>query len=85
MGGVEGAALEVRDALRYVMTEMKRLLREGMIAGAAGIAGLERSAVAAAPWWIPVDGSDWLHPEGPDSNLTSRGDRLDHRHTARLR
>lgn len=36
------------------------------------------SAVAAAPWWIPVDGSDWLHPEGPDSNLTSRGDRWDH-------
>lgn len=22
------------------------------------------SAVAAAPWWIPVDKSDWAHPEG---------------------
>eukprot|EP00055_Hartaetosiga_balthica_P003427 m.7729 g.7729 ORF g.7729 m.7729 type:complete len:414 (+) comp2900_c0_seq1:34-1275(+) len=30
------------------------------------------SAVAAAPWWLPVDGSDWRHPEGPDSNLTAR-------------
>ena len=22
------------------------------------------SAVAAAPWWVPVDLSDWKHPEG---------------------
>lgn len=26
-------------------------------------------AVAAAPWWVPVDGANWKHPEGPDSNL----------------
>lgn len=26
-------------------------------------------AVAAAPWWVPVKGADWRHPEGPDSNL----------------
>jgi len=36
------------------------------------------SAVAAAPWWVPVDKCDWRHPEGPDSNLTSRGDRTTH-------
>jgi len=36
------------------------------------------SAVAAAPWWVPVDKSDWQHPEGRDSNLTSRGDRNTH-------
>ncbi|RUS77027.1 hypothetical protein EGW08_015207 [Elysia chlorotica] len=31
--------------------------------------------VAAAPWWLPVDGADWRHPEGPDSSLL---DRMDH-------
>lgn len=29
-------------------------------------------AVAAAPWWLPVDGADWKHPEGPDSNIIGR-------------
>ncbi|XP_046388837.1 formylglycine-generating enzyme [Ischnura elegans] len=32
-------------------------------------------AVAAAPWWLPVKGCDWRHPEGPDS---STKDRMDH-------
>lgn len=32
-------------------------------------------AVAAAPWWLPVKGANWRHPEGPDSNIR---DRLDH-------
>jgi formylglycine-generating enzyme len=30
--------------------------------------------VAAAPWWRLVEGSDWRHPEGPQSDLTDRGD-----------
>ncbi|XP_054288992.1 formylglycine-generating enzyme [Macrosteles quadrilineatus] len=33
-----------------------------------------KQAVAAAPWWLPVDGADWKHPEGPDSNVDSRMD-----------
>nr|XP_015202870.1 PREDICTED: sulfatase-modifying factor 1 [Lepisosteus oculatus] len=32
-------------------------------------------AVAAAPWWLPVKGATWRHPEGPDSNIS---DRLNH-------
>ncbi|XP_029457327.1 formylglycine-generating enzyme isoform X2 [Rhinatrema bivittatum] len=32
-------------------------------------------AVAAAPWWLPVKGANWKHPEGPDSNIL---DRMDH-------
>lgn len=32
-------------------------------------------AVAAAPWWLPVKGANWKHPEGPDS---ASEDRLDH-------
>ncbi|KAG0703009.1 Formylglycine-generating enzyme [Chionoecetes opilio] len=34
-----------------------------------------QNAVAAAPWWVPVKGADWRHPEGPDSNIS---DRMDH-------
>ena len=28
-------------------------------------------AVAAAPWWLPVEAS-WNHPEGPDTSITGR-------------
>ncbi|KAK5872299.1 hypothetical protein PBY51_013014 [Eleginops maclovinus] len=31
-------------------------------------------AVAAAPWWLPVKGANWKHPNGPDSNITDRQD-----------
>jgi formylglycine-generating enzyme required for sulfatase activity len=27
---------------------------------------------ATLPWWRKVDGADWAHPEGPDSNLLHR-------------
>jgi formylglycine-generating enzyme required for sulfatase activity len=29
--------------------------------------------VAAAPWWREVEGADWRHPEGPQSDLQGRG------------
>ena len=32
-------------------------------------------AVAEAPWWWRIDGSDWRHPDGRDSDL---GGRMDH-------
>jgi len=31
-------------------------------------------AVAAAPWWRPVEGADWAHPEGPGSTVAERAD-----------
>ena len=31
-------------------------------------------AVKDAPWWLPVKGADWQHPEGPDSDLDQRMD-----------
>lgn len=31
-------------------------------------------AVANAPWWLPVKGADWKHPEGPDSDIEGRMD-----------
>ncbi|XP_046371784.1 formylglycine-generating enzyme-like [Haliotis rufescens] len=31
-------------------------------------------AVAAAPWWLPVDGADWRHPEGPKTSIKERMD-----------
>ncbi|KAM5232406.1 formylglycine-generating enzyme isoform 2-T2 [Hipposideros larvatus] len=33
-----------------------------------------QQAVAAAPWWLPVKGADWRHPEGPGSTLLHRQD-----------
>ena len=30
--------------------------------------------VADAPWWRQVHGADWRHPEGPQSDLSGRGD-----------
>jgi formylglycine-generating enzyme required for sulfatase activity len=30
--------------------------------------------VQAAPWWRQVEGADWSHPEGPQSDLADRGD-----------
>ncbi len=30
--------------------------------------------VAAAPWWRQVEGADWRHPEGPQSNVDGRAD-----------
>ena len=32
------------------------------------------AGVAAAPWWRQVEGADWRHPEGPQSDLDGRGD-----------
>ncbi|KAK7082890.1 Formylglycine-proteinrating enzyme [Halocaridina rubra] len=34
-----------------------------------------KQAVAASPWWVPVKGADWRHPEGVDSDIS---DRMDH-------
>jgi len=30
-------------------------------------------AVASAPWWLPVQGADWRHPEGKGSDISDRG------------
>lgn len=32
------------------------------------------AAVATAQWWRQVEGADWRHPEGPDSDIAGRGD-----------
>lgn len=31
-------------------------------------------SVAAAPWWRQVEGADWAHPEGPQSDWQGRAD-----------
>nr|XP_050850478.1 formylglycine-generating enzyme isoform X1 [Vespula vulgaris] len=33
-----------------------------------------KEAVAQAPWWLPVKGATWQHPEGPKSNIMIRMD-----------
>ena len=37
-------------------------------------ARLVEDTVLAAPWWCKIGGADWRHPEGPDSNIDTRGD-----------
>jgi len=34
-------------------------------------------SVAETPWWLAVEGANWLRPEGPSSNVIEE-DRLDH-------
>lgn len=35
---------------------------------------LVKDTVAGAEWWCRVDGANWQHPEGPQSNLRERWD-----------
>jgi len=35
---------------------------------------LAEDTVAAAPWWCKVSGAKWDSPEGPGSNINTRGD-----------
>ncbi|XKL69471.1 hypothetical protein PGB90_007240 [Kerria lacca] len=30
------------------------------------------SAVAAVPWWLSISNANWIHPEGPGSNINDR-------------
>ena len=30
--------------------------------------------VAETPWWAPIEGATWRHPEGPRSNIRKRTD-----------
>ena len=34
-----------------------------------------QNVVQAAPWWLPVQGATWDHPEGIDTDIA---DRMDH-------
>lgn len=38
------------------------------------IAKTVQQAVAAAPWWWPIEGAYWRAPEGPGSNVNERAD-----------
>lgn len=33
-----------------------------------------KQVVQGTPWWCAVEGADWQHPEGPESNLDERMD-----------
>jgi formylglycine-generating enzyme required for sulfatase activity len=41
--------------------------------GAADFERLVEDTVLGAEWWCKVRGADWRHPEGPDSDIRSRG------------
>jgi formylglycine-generating enzyme required for sulfatase activity len=37
-----------------------------------------RDSVPAAPWWVAVQGADWLHPNGPSESLLDDRELLKH-------
>jgi sulfatase modifying factor 1 len=39
----------------------------------AQVLAATRQQVAAVPWWLPVHGADWLHPNGPDGDALRLG------------
>ena len=61
------------DETGYV-TEAERFRWSFVFAGLLPDDFPPTEAVAQAPWWRKVEGSDWRRPEGPQSSLTGRGD-----------
>ncbi len=62
------------DATAYV-TDAERFGWSYVFAGLLPRDFPPTRAVADTPWWRPVHGADWRHPEGPQSALDGR---LDH-------
>lgn len=44
------------------------------VATATGKKRRLRGSVPQTPWWLPVRGAQWRHPEGPGSHISSRQD-----------
>ncbi|WP_083511598.1 formylglycine-generating enzyme family protein [Alicyclobacillus acidiphilus] len=40
----------------------------------SGVSKRVSQVVQNAPWWWRVDGADWRHPDGPDSDIANRMD-----------
>ena len=59
------------DATAYV-TEAERYGWSFVFAGLLPDDFPDTRGVAAAPWWRQVEGADWRHPEGPQSNIADR-------------
>jgi sulfatase modifying factor 1 len=55
------------EAERYGWSFVFHLFVRGAAAGRV-LGG----TVPQAPWWLPVEGADWRHPEGPGSDVTRR-------------
>ena len=62
---------EFVDASGYV-TEAERYGWSFVFAGVLPDDFPPTQAVAQAPWWRKVEGADWRHPEGPQSDLGAR-------------
>ena len=60
------------DATGHV-TEAERFGWSFVFAGLLPDDFPDTRGVGAAPWWRQVDGADWRHPEGPQSDLDGRG------------
>jgi formylglycine-generating enzyme len=55
-------------------TEAERFGWSFVFAGLLPDAFPPTRGVAHAPWWREVEGADWAHPEGPQSDIDNRPD-----------
>ncbi len=68
----------ISDEMKSTITQVKKNQRKKDIASTSPLLPpLSPQMVQAAPWWLPVKGATWRHPEGPDSDVR-RDDRLHH-------
>jgi formylglycine-generating enzyme required for sulfatase activity len=61
------------DATGYV-TDAERYGWSFVFAGFLPDDFPDTRGVATAPWWRQVEGADWRHPEGPQSDIAARAD-----------
>ncbi len=74
---IDARAVTNKDFGRFVeetgyLTECERLGWSLVFAALAADDVSPAPAAGGAPWWRQVEGADWRHPEGPQSNLESR-------------
>jgi sulfatase modifying factor 1 len=55
-------------------TEAERFGWSFVFAGDMPEADRDTPSVAGVEWWHRVDGANWMHPEGPSSQIDDRGD-----------
>ena len=53
-------------------TDAERFGHSAVFAGLLPTGAQPLGAAPQTPWWLKVDGADWMHPEGPDSDIEQR-------------
>ncbi len=56
------------------VTEAEKFGWSAVFAGLLPAGTAAVNPLSSTPWWARVEGADWSHPEGPNSNVADRGD-----------